>query len=63
METTVSGKQITVTTAFRLPITDYQQAQAMAEAEGVKLSAVMRRLVAVGLEAQQERKARREVMT
>ena len=50
MKTTL-GKEITVTTAFRLPLTDYQQAHIMAVDEGVRLSVIMRRLVAAGLAA------------
>ncbi|MDY6876789.1 MAG: hypothetical protein SWK90_11400 [Chloroflexota bacterium] len=58
---TTTGRELTVTTAFRLPITDYQRAQAMAEAENVRLSTVMRRLVAVGLEVQQRLAVGQEV--
>ena len=50
MKTTL-GKEITVTTAFRLPLSDYQQAHIMAIDEGVKLSVIMRRLIATGLAA------------
>ena len=52
---TVTGREISVTTAFRLPLTDYQRAQELAEREGVRLSVVMRKLVADGLAVQQGR--------
>ena len=51
---TVSGREVSVTTAFRLPLTDYQRAQELAEREGVKLSVVMRKLVADGLAVWQD---------
>lgn len=51
---TMMGKEITVTTAFRLPLIDYQRACTIAIDEGVKLSVVMRRLVAAGLAVREE---------
>jgi len=53
METTTSGKEISITTAFRLPASSYQAAQEIAQKRGERLSATMRRLVAAGLAAQQ----------
>ena len=50
---TVSGREVSVTTAFRLPLDDYQKAQKLAERESVRLSVVMRRLVAEGLAVQE----------
>ena len=48
---TTSGKEICVTVAFRLPLADYRRADKMADGKGVKLSVIMRQLVAAGLAA------------
>jgi len=52
---TVSGKQLTLTVAYRLPWTVYRKAQEQAEAEGVRLSVVLRRATERGLAAEVER--------
>ena len=61
---TITGRDVSITAAFRLPIQDYQKAQELAESESVKLSVVLRRLVVAGLAAQQKQgKEAQEVTT
>jgi len=50
---TVTGKEISITTAFRLPASSYQAAQEIAQKHGERLSVTMRRLVAAGLAVHQ----------
>lgn len=48
---TASGKVLTVTVAYRLPLPAHQRALAQAECEGIRLSEVLRRATLRGLEA------------
>ena len=49
---TTTGKRISVTTAFRVPAEVYQAAVALARQRRERLSATMRHLVRLGLEAE-----------
>lgn len=49
---TASGRELTITVAYRLPLPAHDRALAQAEREGVRLSVVLRRATLRGLEAE-----------
>lgn len=60
MELTASGKARTVTVSFRLPEPIHQQAVCRARNRGVRLSQLLRDVVALGLKAEQPMEQRRQ---